>query len=299
MIKEQYFGVEVEMTGLTKRDAATVLANFFDSEARYVGGGYSTWEVKDQQNRTWKVMNDGSIRAQKKENGQIIDTGSDYVVELVTPKLAYSDIETLQEIIRKLRKAKAFVNSSCGIHIHVDAANHNAKSLRNLINIMASKEDILYKALKIESYRESQFCKKVNQRMLKQLNIQKPATKEDLANIWYREHSNRTNHYNETRYHGLNLHSVWYRGTVEFRLFNSTLHAGEIKAYIQFCLAVSAQALTQRSASPARTTSTNEKFTFRTWLLRLGLIGDEFKTARLHLLKNLEGNSAFRYASGN
>jgi len=34
-----------------------------------------------------------------------------------------------------------------------------------------------------------------------------------------------------------------------------------------------------------KTQPENEKYTFRTWLLRLGLIGDEFKTARMHLLK--------------
>ncbi len=43
-----------------------------------------------------------------------------------------------------------------------------------------------------------------------------------------------------------------------------------------------------------KTHSDNEKYTFRTWLLRLGLIGDEFKTARQHLLKNLEGNIAWK-----
>lgn len=43
-----------------------------------------------------------------------------------------------------------------------------------------------------------------------------------------------------------------------------------------------------------RTQSENEKYTFRTWLLRLGLIGDEFKTARQHLLKNLDGNIAWK-----
>ena len=99
---------------------------------------------------------------------------------------------------------------------------------------------------------------------------------------------------NSTRYHALNLHSVFNKGTVEFRLFNSTLHAGEVKSYIQLCLAISHQALIQKSASHTRTQSSNEKYTFRTWLLRLGLIGDEFKTAWTHLLKNLDGNIAWK-----
>ena len=48
------------------------------------------------------------------------------------------------------------------------------------------------------------------------------------------------------------------------------------------------------SARHTKTVSDNEKYTFRTWLLRLGLIGDEFKTARHHLLKNLDGNIAWK-----
>ena len=59
-------------------------------------------------------------------------------------------------------------------------------------------------------------------------------------------------------------------------------------------MAISAQALNQRCASRTKTQTTNEKYTFRTWLLRLGLIGDEFKTAREHLLKNLDGCIAWR-----
>ena len=106
-----------------------------------------------------------------------------------------------------------------------------------------------------------------------------------------------SDHYNDTRYHGLNLHATFTKGTVEFRLFNSTTHAGEIKAYIQFCLAVSHQALTQKKASARRTVTDNEKYAFRCWMLRLGLNGDEFKTCRLHFLKHLEGNSAWRHAA--
>lgn len=95
----------------------------------------------------------------------------------------------------------------------------------------------------------------------------------------------------------MNLHATFTKGTVEFRLFNSTTHAGEIKAYIQFCLAVSHQALTQKSASPRRTVTDNEKYAFRCWMLRLGLIGNEFKTCRLYFLKHLEGNSAWRHGA--
>jgi hypothetical protein len=219
---------------------------------------------------------------------------STYRVELVSPICKYEDIETIQEIVRKLRAAGAIANASCGIHVHVDASPHNANTLRNITNIMASKEDLIYKALQVNVARERSYCKKVEQSFLEELNCKKPKTLEDVSRIWYNGNDGRHQHYHNSRYHCLNLHSVFQKGTIEFRLFNGTTHAGKIKAYIQLCLAISHQALTQRCASRAKTQSTNEKYTFRTWLLRLGLIGDEFKTARLHLLEHLDGCIAWK-----
>ena len=81
---------------------------------------------------------------------------------------------------------------------------------------------------------------------------------------------------------------------MEFRCFNSTLHAGKAAAYVNLCLAISAQAIAQRSTVMRKTHSDNELFTFRVWLVRLGLNGPEFKNTRDHLLANLEGDRAWR-----
>ena len=159
---------------------------------------------------------------------------------------------------------------------------------------MASKEDLIYKALQVTVARQHRWCKPVDARFLEELNRRKPKTLNEVSRIWYNGGDRSSVHYDDSRYHCLNLHSVFQKGTVEFRLFNSTTHAGKIKAYIQFCLAISAQALNQRCASRQKTQTTNEKYTFRTWLLRLGLIGDEFKTARIHLLEHLDGCIAWR-----
>ena len=47
----------------------------------------------------------------------------------------------------------------------------------------------------------------------------------------------------------------------------------------------------------AVTDTDNDKYAFRCFLLRLGFIGDEYKIARKVLLRNLKGNSAFRYGT--
>jgi hypothetical protein len=293
-MKEQRFGIEIEMTGLSRQAAAEVAASYFGSAVHFDGTYYGIYSTVDSQGRNWKFMSDGSINTQKKEGRQIVPADSTYSVELVSPICRYEDIETIQELVRLLRGAGMLVNSSCGIHIHVDASPHDAKTLRNITNIMASKEDMIYKAMQVEVARERQYCKKVEQSFLEELNRKKPKTLNDVSRIWYHGDDGHHEHYHNSRYHCLNLHSVFQKGTIEFRLFNSTTHAGKIKAYIQLCLAISAQALNQKCASRQKTQSTNEKYTFRTWLLRLGLIGDEFKTARLHLLEHLDGCIAWK-----
>lgn len=289
-MRSQNFGIEIEMTGLTRAAAARIIAGYFGTNATHVGGGYDTYTVRDNRNRQWKLVSDASIRCR---NGNNRSASRDYSVEFVSPICQYEDIETVQELVRKLRAGGAKVNDSCGIHVHVDASSHTPQTLRNIVNIMASKEDLLYKTLKVQVNREH-YCQKTDTRFLEELNHKRPWTMEEVEQLWYNGIGGRYIHYDDSRYHALNLHSVFSKGTIEFRMFNSTLHAGEIKSYFQLCLAISHQALIQRGASRIKTQPENEKYTFRTWLLRLGLIGDEFKTARQHLLKNLEGNIAWR-----
>ena len=272
-LKEQKFGIEIEMTGITRAKAAEVTAGYFGTRVKYLGTYYDTYAAIDTEGRQWKFMSDSSITAQQKLNGRKISAGREYQTEMVSPICRYEDIVTIQEIIRKLKEYGA---------------------LRNITNIMASKEDLIYKALGVSVERQHQWCQPVEQRFLEELNRRKPRSMEAVERIWYNGESRRNAHYDDSRYHCLNLHSVFQKGTVEFRLFNGTLHAGKIKAYIQFCLAIGAQALNQSCASRRKTQTSNEKYTFRTWLLRLGLNGEEFATARQHLLANLPGCIAWK-----
>ena len=299
-MKKQTIGVEVEMNNIDRSRAAKVAAEFFGT-GRYENtahrNGYSTWSAWDSQGREWKFQKDVSISGPDSEK-----------CEMVTPILTYADMETLQEMIRRLRKAGAKSDSTrgCGVHIHIGAKGHTPQTLRNLANIMASHESLLAEALDLDHYRISRYCRTVDPRFLEQLNRRKPTTMADLADIWYRSQGTnygRSHHYNDSRYHMLNLHATFTKGTVEFRLFQfdapsngkrNGLHAGQLKSYIQLCLAISAQALHTKAASPARPITDNPKYTFRCWLLRLGFIGEEFETARDILTRRLSGDAAFR-----
>ena len=299
-MKKQTIGVEVEMNNISREKAAKIAAKFFGTnrhENTAARNGYLTWSAFDASGREWKFQRDISIAGPDAEK-----------CEMVTPILTYADIETLQELIRRLRKAgaKSDATRGCGVHIHIGAKEHTAQSLRNLANIMASHESLLASALKLDGRRMSHYCQTVDSRFLAILNAKKPTTMPQLADIWYEsQHATcgRNQHYNDSRYHMLNLHATFTKGTIEFRLFQfdapangkqNGLHAGKLKAYIQLCLALSQMAKDAKTASPKPKQNENPKYAMRTWLLRLGFIGDEFKTAREVLTERLNGNGAFR-----
>ena len=300
-MKKQTIGVEVEMNSITRQKAARVAAEFFGTgRYEYTAGrnGYETWSAWDEQGREWKMQKDVSIAGPDSQK-----------CELVTPILTYGDIETLQELIRRLRKAgaKSDYTRGCGVHIHIGAKGHTPHTLRNLANIMASHESLLKDALALDEYRVGRYCKPVDENFLKEVNKKKPKTMAKLADIWYTsqgEGYGRGQHYNGSRYHMLNLHATFTKGTVEFRLFQfdapaggkmNGLHAGQLKSYIQLCLALSQMAKEVRTASPKPQQNENPKYAMRTWLLRLGFIGEEFATAREVLTKRLAGDASFRH----
>ena len=299
-MKKQTIGVEVEMNNITRSAAAKLAASFFGTNNfrnTASRNGYCTWSAWDAQGREWKFQKDVSIHGDDDEK-----------CELVTPILTYADMELLQELIRKLRKAGAKSDASrgCGVHIHIGAKGHTPQTLRNLVNIMASHESLMTAALNLDSYRVLRYCRMVDPRFLKEVNRKKPSTMADLADVWYTSHDasyGRSQHYNDSRYHMLNLHATFTKGTVEFRLFQfdapadgkqNGLHAGQLKSYIQLCLALSQMAKEVRTASPKPQQNENPKYAMRTWLLRLGFIGDEFKTAREVLTRRLDGDASFR-----
>ena len=294
LIKKQNFGVEIEMTGITRQEAAKVIAAHYNTNATYIGTYYQTYGATDTKGRTWKAMSDSSIRTEKKSGGSKVSAGDAYSCEVVTPILQYEDMEDLQQIIRELVKAGALVNESCGIHVHVDGAKHTPESLTRLLNFATGRQDLFYEALQIGA-RGDRWCRKIDKSLLNAMKHGGNQSRSAAERTWYSSvNSGYTGginheHYNSTRYHGINLHAFFTKGTVEFRLFNGTLHAGTIKAYVQFCLAMSAWAIECKNDNlffksiDHMTTEQKGKLMERVLKNRLGLRGPEYKTCRLHL----------------
>jgi len=289
------FGIEIELTGITREKAAKTISETIGGEITRTYDGYDTRKITAPDNRVWKVVSDSSIR---KESSRGYTESREYAVEMVSPILTEEDMDTVQSLVRALRAAGGKTNSSCGIHIHLNGADQTVQSIKNYIQIIASKNDLLYKALQIKPDR-MRYCKKIDEELVKKIKTRKPKTMQQLKDIWYNErNAGYHEHYHSSRYHLLNLHSYFTGNhTIELRGFNSTLHAGKVKAYILLALAINQQALTQRKASAIKTQCENEKFAMRVYLNRIGFIGDEYKNYREHLYRHLDGNAAWRYGS--
>ena len=140
------------------------------------------------------------------------------------------------------------------MHVHVDAANHTPRSLKNALTIMYCKEDILFKALNVQTRREDEYCQKVRPMVLEKIRRMPNSTiaMEKFKRAWYEGNDGSSEHYNWTRYYALNLHAVFSKGTLEWRCFESTLMQEKSGQNITLALAISAQAVNQPVPMPKR-----------------------------------------------
>ena len=88
-MKNQNFGIEIEMTGITRATASKVVAGYFHTTAIHVGGVYDAYSVRDSDNRQWKIMSDASIRCENR-NGN--SASRLYAVEFVVVKTATATV---------------------------------------------------------------------------------------------------------------------------------------------------------------------------------------------------------------
>lgn len=292
-LKARRFGCEIEFTGISRDTAARVIARVFDTEKVYKGGVYNEHHIVDHKNRTWRIVRDASIFPSVTANRQNPNYGH-YMCELVTPILEYKDMYILKEIVDSLRIKGAVVNTSCGMHVHVDVRNITAVQLRNIVNITACREDLLCKALAVAPSRLSRWCRKIDTEFAHSINglSRNVLTIQAIKNAWYKSTGYPLGHYNRTRYHILNLHSFFEGKGIEFRLFNSTLESDEVKANIILALGICCTGCYQkktRSYNVLRYVNIEalDKKDMTSFMNQLGIVGDEFKTVRFNLVKNM------------
>ncbi len=136
-------------------------------------------------------------------------------------------VDQIGEICEALAEQHAQINTDCGFHVHVDARDFRYWDLRKLILLYAKIEDALF-AIVPKSRRKNSFCEPCGMRYVNELTGTRAVKQKIIQNV-YDDASpgpafkgKRSDKYCGSRYRALNLHSWFYRGTVECRLAAGT-----------------------------------------------------------------------------
>lgn len=217
------FGVEIEaglQAGRTLQDVQAALA------AAGLGGerqGYSGYSQT-----SWVVKTDGSV------------SGG---VEVVSPPLDFDDEAQRGQVDRAVAaiQGTCTTHRSAGIHVHVESSDLNAEQLAGVARTFVHFEDVLFRLASSgwTTIRPGSrtYCKPFGAEQAKKLA--KAKTDNAIRTAYYESPRHpTTQHSHGSRYFALNLHSHWYRGTIEFRLFNSSLNATRVQTYIAIAMAI-------------------------------------------------------------
>jgi hypothetical protein len=157
--------------------------------------------------------------------------------------------------------------------VHISMEGHTGISLRNIINMIYSKEHLIKKVFEYDdNILNPEFVRKINEENLKETDELK-STLEGFENP-----------------------GVDFNFEEKNIIFKFCKNHEKNRAYIKFIEQLCKYAKKLKHASMKQVQTDNEKFAMRTWLIRLGFIGNDFRDFRKELLKNLEGNGAFRFS---
>ena len=156
-----HFGIEIETVNLNRKDTVEAIQSIIGGTVEHEGGSYDKWRCTAPDGRQWKVVSDASIGRSN--------------AEVVSPILTYpDDIPTLQNIVRAIRKAGGRVNSSCGIHVHVDASTLDGRQLGNLAKIVYKQESLILHSLNISQGRLETYTRPTEESFINDVNKYRP-----------------------------------------------------------------------------------------------------------------------------
>ena len=290
-LRDLTFGLELETTGRTREQVAWAVQSVVGGEVRRVGcpSSLDPWSVTDPGGRVWQVVADGSLTMAPPA----------LRAEIVSPVLRYDDMALLQEVVRAVRRCGARApEANAGVHCHVGVEKFDGRALANLAKIVYKQEPLLLYAFGVTPERLARYTRPISEDFIRRIERAKPKTKDELNPLWYGYRNTQPARYDQSRYCMVNINSAFYRNTIEFRFYNATLHAGKIKMIAQFSLALGAKALNARSACSCKRKfdPQSAKYDMRVFLISgLKMNGEEFRTARKHLLERMPGDAAFKY----
>jgi hypothetical protein len=229
---------------MTRKEIVTALETHYNVKAKYMGvpSFNYTIEIKD---KTYTIERDSKIKG---PDGEEIEFES---------LMENGDGKEMERIMSE---------------VHVSMEGHTGISLRNIINMIYSKEHLIKKVFEYDdNILNPELVQKINEENLKEEDELKSALE------------------------GIENPGVDFNFEEKNIIFKFCRNHEKNKAYIKFIEKLCEYAKSLKHASMKRSQTDNEKFAMRVWLIRLGFVGTDFKEIRKIILKDLSGNAAFRY----
>jgi len=242
-----------KVTQLERRQVTSVIADTIREQAKYAGAPSFNYNVGG-----WTIDKQGII---------------------TTPETRFQDEQvTLRRVLDALNIAGAKTEGN--LTVTLSMKGHDGNSLRNLVNLIWSKQALIQKALVRYAILPASFVKGINTVPIDSL--------EDFVHVV----NNAIEAGEITGDSDLDIDLV--DKSISFSFFNASIDAEEVDAFGIFCVQLNEQAIRQKFTSTKQKEATNDRYAFRCFLLKLGFIGSEYKAARKILLSKLDGNAAYR-----
>lgn len=235
-------GIEVEFTGVNRRDLAETMVKegyFKDCvEEIHTVSGCKRIRLRlvDSADNYWYLVVDRSISPVIRQR-IAKDEDIDFMCELVSPVLEDGqDILFFMLVIMKIRDLGGVVNDTCGIHVHLDAPQ-DIDTLKDIFYRFLMTQDDVSMDLCIPECRLNKYVKKYPKEFVKDYisckdSIGSIGELQDFLYDRLEDGVSRDDEKNPARYYMLNLDSLHKRGTIEFRMFNSSLDNAIINKYL-------------------------------------------------------------------
>lgn len=232
--EDRNFGIEIELGTKYKESQLKKLIRSNTNYKLIPVNKYTNWHIDEEPSINFS---------------QLGIEGKEIVSPILTMDKDFNDIKSL---FYNVISSECYVNYSCGLHVHVEVKDLTEVDLKKIVKYMSVLEFFLFKSLPNTRY-NSDFSQPLPPLLLDLLKdakdyedffkryysyfIREADKREDMAaemkklkKLKYGVHNSRNL--------ALNIHSVWYRGTLEFRYFPATLSFDEAFMYIDLCLSI-------------------------------------------------------------
>ncbi|MBK5242067.1 virulence-related protein [Clostridium sp.] len=253
---------------MDRKEIVKVLGEHFEVKPQYMGAPSFAYQIETAE---------GIINIDRE--GKIINSkGEELKLEVLLNGTVEEEIIKSNEQGQKKETVTELKNTDTKIVIPMEG--HTGVSLRNLVHMIYSKQVLIKKALGLTEVI-------INEDFITGINESSIETLEDF----------KTTIANMKNENCKGIEFDFNNMSIGFKFLHEKADAEKIMVYTQFAELLSKTAKSLKYASAKVSLTDNDKFSMRTWLIRLGMIGDEYKMARKILLERLVGNGAFRSGS--